>query len=341
MPTSTVIAALCLVAAAGADLPERPVATGQPAPAQPPATPPLEPPTVMGGGRGLGGGPGRSLAFYSGAYAPSTLLDTAQVTAPLRLGDRDALALSVSFGLLHFLDDVAVPGGGGRAMPSDVYEVGLGAAYARRLDGDRTFGARVQIGSPSDEPFSSWSVIAYRAGIEYSFPGGEHGRWVLGLMSANNTAIAEYVPIPGVAYLYRNDDFAAAIGLPVASVQWWPGRWTLSGLLSPRSFEAETAYGRRRGLQGFARFAAGGGQTYLLAHRPDTSQRLFLDEQRVAAGLRFPLVASLAAELQGGYAYSRDLYQADKAALVFAGPDDPKTHLRSGWFAGWTVRLAY
>lgn len=342
MLTAIQIAALCMIAIAGADTPGDPVAPGRAGAAQAEAPPRPEVPLVPleRGARGLGGGAaGRAAALYFGAYAPRTLLDGAQAAAPLHVGERDAFALTVSAGALQFLDPVARPGGA-TPMPSEIYEIGLGAGYARRLEGARAMAARVQVGSPSDEPFSSWSVVAYRAGLEVSFPSGEHGRWIVALVSSNNTGLVDYVPLPGVAYAYRGESVAALVGLPIASVQWWPGRWTLSAFAGPRTIEAEAAYGERRGLQGFTRFAAAG-QTYLLAHRPDTSQRLFLDEQRAAAGLRFPLPGPLSAELQGGYAYARELYQASKAALVFAGAGDPKTRLPSGWFMGWTLRLVY
>lgn len=336
------LAALCLVASpaeggppSGASVGDGTTAGAQRDPS-PTRAAPREP-----GGLGLGGpGPGRrGGAAYSGAYSPGTLLQRAQASVRARLGDRDALTFSVSLDQLHFSDPVSLPGNAG-SLPSELYGVGAEAGYVRRLDGGWSVGARLHVGSPSDEPFSSWSVVAYRAGVDMSFPAGEHGRWVLSLMSMNRSALVDYVPLPGAAYLYRAEKLNAAVGFPFTSVQWRPGRWTLSGLIGLRALEGEVAHGERRTFEGFARFSATG-QPYLLANRPDSSNRLFVDERRLAGGLRFPLPLSLSAELQSGYVFERRVYRRSRPALVLSTPDTPSARLASGWFVSSSLRFEY
>lgn len=339
------LAALCLVASpaeggppSGASVGDGTTAGAQRDPSPTRAAPPvgLEPVGLGLGGPGSGR---RGGAAYSGAYSPGTLLQRAQASVRARLGDRDALTFSVSLDQLHFSDPVSLPGNAG-SLPSELHGVGAEAGYVRRLDGGWSVGARLHVGSPSDEPFSSWSVVAYRAGVDMSFPAGGHGRWVLSLMSMNRSALVDHVPLPGAAYLYRSEKLNAAVGFPFTSVQWRPGRWTLSGLIGLRALEGEVAHGERRTFEGFARFSATG-QPYLLANRPDSSNRLFVDERRLAGGLRFPLPLSLSAELQSGYVFERRVYRRSRPALVLSTPDTPSARLASGWFVSSSLRFDY
>jgi hypothetical protein len=206
---------------------------------------------------------------------------------------------------------------------------------------DKTFGAMLQVGSASDRPFSRWDVMTVGGGASLSFPSGEHGRWLLSLSFSNNSPILNYLPIPGVAFMYRTRTLLAVIGFPYASLHWRPAdAWTCSALVGVTGVNGELAHSESRAVQEFVGFSSGRAQSYLRADRTNASDRLLLDESKAAAGVRFPLLHGLSGELQVGYAFGRAIYETSGSGLAW-GSHGPTTALGSGWLAGWSLRLAY
>ncbi len=306
------------------------------------AAEPLPPADRGRGGAGAFGlaGPAPEGVSYLGGYAPDTVLDRVRLSSAVHRSGADEVALAFTAGDLHFQEAVPLAGAG-TGLVGDLYDFGVDGRYSRRIANDKEVIGRLRLGSASDKPFTRWDVMTIGAGASLVLPGGDHGRWVLSLDASNNNPILNYIPIPGVAYVYRTSTLTAVMGLPFASVRWRPaGLWTLSALVSPATLDGEAACGDPRRLQGFAGFSAGARQSYLPAERANADERLFLEEKRAVGGVRVSLPFRLTGEAQFGYVFARSMFETTGAALLLGSENVPKTTLGDGLFVGWSLRAA-
>lgn len=70
---------------------------------------------------------GQGGASYVGSYAPSTLFDRVQVSAPMLQGEKDQLSVGVAASDLHFAEAIAL---GGPQLALDLYSVSLLSRYS-------------------------------------------------------------------------------------------------------------------------------------------------------------------------------------------------------------------
>ena len=302
---------------------------------------PLEEELASGrNGRGIPGlGGGRPALYYSGWYTPSASpagvqFHQGRISAPVSGGEHDAISLSLSGNTTAFDQAVTIPSG--PTLPRQFYAANVGAQYSYRSDDGHTFNATAQVGKASDQPLRDKTVLG--ASVAYSLPDAPHSRWIFSLYYSNNSTFLNGLPIPGVAYMYVTENFVGIFGFPFASLRWKPqDPWTLSASIFGSNVSLEAAYGDRRILQGFVDFRTQR-LSYMRYDRVNADDRVVLADSRISGGVRFPLVGSLETELEGGYAFSRSVFETDKASFRVSS-SVARASFDNTWFAAWNFRL--
>lgn len=278
---------------------------------------------------------------YNGWIAPDkdpTSIQQQRVAlqVPVYRGEVDTFSLSATGSSLHFNDpQQLLPNGA--LVPADLWRIDFGGQYSRKLNNDKMLGGRLSFGSASDHPFSKITTDTIGASLFYGLPPDENSRWILTLFVSNNNPIINYVPIPGFVYLYQTKTFTGMFGLPFGLIQWTPKvPWSLSLSAFGPTINSEVACGDPRKVQLYAGFNWVQ-QSYLRENRVDRKDRLFFDEKRGQLGVRFPLVAMLAADLQSGFAFDRSAFEGRR----FGKHDRGTAGLRSSWFAAWSLKARF
>jgi hypothetical protein len=251
--------------------------------------------------------PTEARASYEGRRdfkSPSFSEDRLSLAAPVfRSGGGDVLGLSLSGGRLRLGEPVELSDH--TRVPVDLYRLQAGAQYVARLPERRGWSLRGLFGAAGDKLSDSRS---YGLAASYGFPGAGKGYWVVMVFLSNNSPLPNFIPIPGVIYIYRTETFTGMFGLPFASMRWMPEpAWTLSFSLFGPIVTLEAARGERDRPQGFVRLTSTQ-ENFILSKRSQPRDRLTVAEKRASLGLRSPLWGPVRAELQLGSAFDRSLY---------------------------------
>jgi hypothetical protein len=194
-----------------------------------------------------------------------------------------------------------------RPFPQELWNVSFGTGYRHLFDNGWISGVNVRLGSASDEPFADFNQLVVGASGFLRIPVRERDAWIFTLNFSTNSDFLNYVPIPGVAYLYwPNDWFRALIGFPFADVMVRP-REDLVLEVSYRflyNFQGRLTYlfaPRWRAYLGYSV----GNESYYLEEAQDDRDRLFYSEERVYTGIGVSLARHVSVDLSGGYAFDR------------------------------------
>jgi len=276
---------------------------------------------------------------YGGWIAPQkspTEIDQHRLTlqVPIYRDDAEVISLSAGASSLHFGEAQALSGSN-ILVPQDLWKIEFGGGYMKKLEDDKMVGGRLSLGSASDHPFASFNVTTIGASAFYSWKTSEASRWILSVLFSNNNPILNYVPIPGVIYMYQTPKFTGMFGFPFSSILWsFAENWTYSFSFFGPTINSEVAYGNPREVQVFTGFNWLQ-QSYLREARPDPKERLYFDEKHASLGVRFPLVKGVRSDLQGGYAFDRSLYEGQG----FRKKDDGEKNLDASWYAAWNFKI--
>lgn len=203
----------------------------------------------------------------------------------------------------------------GVPIPHHLGRFDFGLNYLSRMEDKRSAGGGVSLGSASDRPLNSFREDTVSVNLFYSWPSGEGGSWIASLFYSNNNPISNVFPIPGIAYLYRSEDFVALFGIPIVSFSWkFLPHWTYSLIVFGLTGSMEVGYGHWRTVQAYVGFKAQQ-LSYLRSERADYLDRLIEKDERIYFGLRFPLADSFAMEIQGGYAFDRFLLETHRISF--------------------------
>lgn len=296
-------------------------------------------PVPSSGGTALGafGGPPIPSVSYDGRYGSNARLTEhkLQITAPLHATQTGTVSLSATGGTVHTGNSPVLISG--KRVPIDLYRLEAGIQYFERLPGNKNWGLRGAVGSAGDAPFSRLDDTTFSLGASYGFPGSENGSWKLGIFMSNNNPIMNYLPIPGVSYLYKSETFTGMIGVPMLSLQWTPVfPWSFSlGAFGPNIL-AEASYGDIDRFQVFSGFSWGR-QNYILREREHATDRLTIEEKKTAFGIRIPLGEPLLAEFQAGRAFDRSMYIGNGPFSKSGG----SAAIAADWFLSTTLKLKY
>jgi len=114
------------------------------------------------------------------------------------------------------------------------------------------------------------------------------------------------LPLPAIAYLHKSSDtFKYTVGLPMSSLTWNPcDRSTVHLQYSvPTNFGVDVDY---KVLDTVTLFGAYSRRVYAFAiHDDQDNRRLFFEQSRAEAGVRWNACANFTAEIAGGYAFSQ------------------------------------
>jgi hypothetical protein len=289
-------------------------------------------------GRGGGGltsfgsnaiGPPVSLISFDGRLAglneASKLTEAkAGISLPLYRSEKDVFALSLTGGRVSFTNSIRLSDG--TQVSREWSRIELGSQYSRSLEEKRRLGLRGSIGYAGDAPERGSHDLSYSASASYGYPGASSGYWMWFVFMSNNSPLANYIPIPGVVYVYRTERLNASLGLPVLSVQWTPSSyWAYAVSLFGPNFQSEAAYGDRNKSQVFAGYTFLQ-QSFIPKEKLKDRDRLRISEQRTLLGFRALLADSVLAELTTEYAFGRRVYVSDsffrKNRATAGLPDD-------------------
>lgn len=273
--------------------------------------------------------------FPKGTTSSSTEQHKLTAAGPIAKDGDDTYSLSLGASSLRFGDELDFSNG--RRLPRYFSRAELGGQFSRKLSGDRTFSARVSVGSASDKPFGGEKEMIFASNLTYSYPGSETSHWILTLFISNNNPIANYLPIPGFIYFTRSEKVIAMIGLPFCAVYWMPqDPWTLSASLLGPTVNMEAALGPRQRLQAFTSFAYTQ-QSFLRADRANEKDRIYFAEKILAVGTRSPFSMKASGELRVGYAFDRSAYESTSLFRREGG----EAVLDDGPTVSWNLRYAF
>ena len=162
------------------------------------------------------------------------------------------------------------------------------------------------LGFAGDRPFTDESALYGKVSVMGTHRVDEKRSWQLGLSFDGNRVVFPDVPLPMVSYRERvSPELAYALGIPFSSARWSPTeRLTLSArtvAFVTGSFRAR--YRVRETVSIFAGFDSD--TTGYHVEGTDPNRRLFHEQSRVEAGLRYDVADYGKVEVGGGYAFDR------------------------------------
>lgn len=259
------------------------------------------------------------------------------ISTPVYRGESESLSATLNGGILH-LDRPVLLEKTNTQIPDDLYRSELTLQYARKLENERHWGARVSLGYANDKPFNGWRDTAMSFTGSYAYPGTEKSYWVLTMFASNNSSfVPNYVPIPGFLYLFKGEKFSGMFGLPVSVFQWRPVEpWMLAFSLFGTNVSTDLNYGSFSAIQYFVG-ASWTHQSYMRADRLQQKDRLYISEKRFYAGIKTPVFIPISGELQIGQAFDRTIGEGTSTFRKENGSAD----LNPSWFLSWNFRYVF
>ena len=235
--------------------------------------------------------------------SPSTDENNLRLSAPIFKRDDNGLGASLGAGTLRFGQNLRLDDG--HEYSNELTRVDLGLVYTHQRTENRNWSLRSNVGYAGDQAFKD---LTYSLTGTYGFPGSGRGYWIVLVYLSNNSVIANYIPIPGFAYLYKTPTFSGLFGFPLLNLQWTPvGPWAFSLTAYGVVVTAEAALGTVGATQIFTAYARTH-QTFIPHEREQNRDRLVFTEQRLTVGARTPLGASFKLEGQVGQSSQRQVY---------------------------------
>ncbi len=265
---------------------------------------PLSPPAM--GGMGLLP-PSKKILSFGGTLAPEEISTThyrMNAATPLWSWDEHATALSLNTQRLEIDESKEIKGGPEKtARRLDRIEVG--GLYTKKLDDGHLFGGRIQAGSSSDKAFHSNREMIYTLMGFYGKPASGKNYWLYSVFISNNNPIANYLPLPGILYFTKKDNFSGMFGFPFNTIQWTPvSQWSFSLSYLIANITAEVAYQLKNEMQVSLGFGTSQ-QMFLLHDRKSEDKRLFFTENRLYLGMKSPIMKYLMIDAETGLNFYR------------------------------------
>jgi hypothetical protein len=221
-------------------------------------------------------------------------------------------------------------------FPSDLWNIGVGASYFHEFGNGWVAGGSVNLGSASDRPFDALRDMNLSFMAQLRIPTVDRSGWLFSLAYSPMGEIS--FPLPGVAYvLWPSDCFRATIGLPF-QLMWKP----IDDLTLDFSYMLLTTVHARATyrIAEPVRFYVGFdwcNESFYLADREDTRERLWYFEKRLAAGVQANLGKHVVVDLSGGYAFDRFYFQGDSVS----DQDQDRLDVGNGAFLAGSVRARW
>jgi hypothetical protein len=296
-----------------------------------------------GGGSGMGQGPG-----YAALWVPQqkvdgtnqqlgTLRQDLNLGFPLWIDGPDRLMLTGGIASLNFLGDRFQLKDSMRTLPDQFWNIRLGLMYMHRFENGWQGMFMANIGSASDQPFQSTREMQLSTIGSLRVPSGERNAWLFSVMYSPTNELR--FPIPGVAFQWNpSDAFQMSLGIPF-SFRWkpTPDTYWQASYMPLRNINTEFGWKIHDGpVTVFGGFSWAN-ESYFLADRIDSQERLFLYSKNLGGGLKYQLLQRLQLELSGGYAFDRFLFTGNR----YQDNSNDRLGLGSGPFGRLAFRLKF
>ncbi len=194
------------------------------------------------------------------------------------------------------------------ALPERLVDQSIAAAWLlTEQDQVNTLWLVVGAGYAGDLPYAESHSLYAQANIIYTMPVSKEAAWQFVLNYDGNRVILPDVPLPAIAYQARaSDTLSYSLGLPVSSLTWHPQENLTIRLTYavPVSINAVVEYDL---TPGWTTFAAFNGQTEAYTRKNDRDhRRLFFQQRRLEAGIRFTADQQAQITIAAGYAFSQE-----------------------------------
>jgi hypothetical protein len=196
------------------------------------------------------------------------------------------------------------------AVPDELWKFNVGTMHFRSFDNGWSGGGLFSIGTASDQPFAELRDLTLTTVAFLNIPSGQRDAWNFSLFYSPTSQLP--FPIPGAAYVWRpSERFTANIGVPF-SLRYQPTEaWTFTADYRPVTavnLRASRALGDDWRL--YARYEILN-ETYWLAERTNSNNRLYLFDQRAAIGVDRKLPAGFLLDVSAAYVFDRSIFQAE------------------------------
>jgi hypothetical protein len=227
----------------------------------------------------------------------------ASISVPVLKTEDKTLALKAASTTTSFEEPIKISDTA--SVPKTLYKAETGFQYSQQLSGYRNVSLSSSIGYTGDQTMknTTFSVMA-----NYGYPTESGNFLIWSLFLSNNSPLGNYVPIPGIMYVYKTSTFTGLFGVPAISLQWTPApEQAYSFSFMGVSANAEAAFGNIRRFQTYLA-TNWTTQSYILQDRTEDKDRLSLEEKRAGMGVRTFAFGRAQLQLEGGYAFDRSAY---------------------------------
>ena len=196
------------------------------------------------------------------------------------------------------------------AVPAELWKLSVGTMHFREFDNGWKAGGLFSVGTASDQPFADLRDLTLTSLAFLDIPNGPRDAWNLSLFYSPTSQLP--FPIPGAAYVWRpSERFSANIGVPFSFRYQPTDAWTLTADYRPLT-AVNLRVGRALGNEWsvYARYEIVN-ETFWLAERTNSQDRLYLFDQRAALGIERSLPAGFKLDLNAAYVFDRSIFQAE------------------------------
>lgn len=198
-------------------------------------------------------------------------------------------------------------------IPSKLTKIENDIFYSHNDYSGEAYGAALQIGSSSDEPFSEWGVTSLQVTGFYYMEQSPKSSWLLLLNYSNLRSFLPHIPLPGVAYAYsQGKQFSLFAGIPFVGLNWhFLDRFQLTYFSTIIfSNKIKLAYNLTEQMQIYTEFLYNP-ETFKLKGAANDEDRVIVDETSIRLGLKYPLTPVITLDALMGQTLRRRIYQAE------------------------------
>lgn len=197
-----------------------------------------------------------------------------------------------------------------RLSAIDLYELELGLSYSTLTKKRKPIGASFKIGSASDKPFKNTEDATYTASAFFVNPSSERTAWTYMIFISNNNPLLNYLPIPGVLYTTRSENFQGTFGIPINSLRWkFHDKFRFDLALLGPFYHTELIY-QQSDKKEFAVGSNWFSKVYLLDERDHRKDRLFQEDKKLYLSMREVFSKKHFYEIKAGQVFDRKLFSA-------------------------------
>jgi len=220
------------------------------------------------------------------------------------------------------------------AVPDELWKFSVGTMHLRSFDNGWNGGGLFSIGTATDRPFAELRDLTLTSVAFLNIPSGPRDAWNFSLFYSPTSQLP--FPIPGAAYVWRpSERFTANIGVPF-SLRYQPtDAWSFTADYRPlTAVNLRACRALANEWRIYARYEIVN-ETYWLAERTNSNDRLYLFDQRASVGIDRKLPAGFLLDVSAAYVFDRSIFQAES----FSGSRTDVLSISSG--AGISLLLQW